>query len=112
MSKPMEKITEEYKGHYFGYKITNKKFYLELVNKNQEIDLNNVAELFQIAETGVKKGYKTLHFDFKDLKFIDSAGIGKLIKLSNVVKVVLLNVNDKIKEIIKITKVASFFTIK
>lgn len=93
----------------FNYKIDNKKFYLYLINPGSEIDYNNIEEMTGLIKKAVEEGYKEMYFDFKNLKFIDSSGLGRLITASKQLKVVLLNVSEDVMKIFKITNITAFF---
>lgn len=94
----------------FNFRIDNKKFCLFLINPGAEIDYNNIEEMTTLIKKAIDEGHKEIYFDFKNLKFIDSSGLGRLITASKQVKVVLQNVNEDVMKIFKITNIMAFFT--
>ncbi len=96
----------------FRYKIKNNKFYIELVSPRAEIDYRNANEFAEVIKEGIEKNFDKVYIDFKNLEFIDSAGIGKLVTFSKRAKIILLNVNEKIKKVFEITRLCGLFDFK
>ena len=81
-----------------------------------EIDLFNVEELkreFRIFQT---TGIKNIGIDLLDVSYIDSSGLGVLISImtelkKNGGKLLLFNLSESVKTVLKLTKLSAFFCI-
>ena len=95
--------------------IENKEFSVfEIVEDS--IGLAKSQELKQDVEKELKSGSKHIALDFGKLNSINSAGLGVLIGILNKIKssegsLKLLNVNERIMNIFKITKLDTIFDI-
>lgn len=86
-----------------------------------QIDIYNAKNLEQIIQaftTRVIKKVNNIILDFKNVSYLDSSGIACLIKLDGLSKdnvydknLILINLNDKIKELFKLAKVDALFNI-
>jgi len=70
-------------------------------------------EFHLIMMTLIAGGLKKLAFDFSELKYIDSTGIGILINVAKQIRarggdVVLFNINPRIQEILRLVKLHDF----
>lgn len=93
----------------FNYKIENNIFWIFLNKVGSEIDYNNIDDLSEIFKKAEEKKYNTIFFDCKNLRFLDSSGLGRLITASKKFKITLKNVSEEILKIFKITNVTAFF---
>ncbi|MFA7359975.1 MAG: STAS domain-containing protein [Candidatus Kapaibacterium sp.] len=95
--------------------IDNKEFSVfEIVEDS--IGLAKSHELKQSVDKELKSGGKHIALDFGKLNSINSAGLGVLIGILNNIKssegsLKLLNVNERIMNIFKITKLDTIFDI-
>ncbi len=93
----------------FIFKIKDKKFYLEFKKPKMSIDIKNIKEFSEVVNNSIEKGVDAVQIDLKNLDFIDTSGLGKLLAFSRKVKIILLNVDPKIKKIMDITNLSAFF---
>lgn len=92
------------------------KEYKVFVVDDDSVGLAKSRELKQSVENELKSGGKLIALDFCKLNSINSAGLGILIGILKNVKssegsLKLLNVNDRIINIFKITKLDTIFDI-
>ena len=92
------------------------KGYKVFVVDEDSVGLAKSQELKQSVEKELKSGKKHIALDFFKLNSINSAGLGILIGILKNVKssegsLKLLNVNDRIMNIFKITKLDTIFDI-
>lgn len=90
------------------------KYILKLSGK---IDVSGAEKLKNIFNLLLEKDHKEIIIDFKDVSFIGSSGIGKLLffyKNLSVKKreIVLINLNNEIKSLFKAIKVDTLFNIE
>lgn len=83
---------------------------------DESLGLAKSQELKQIIENELKSGINNIAFDFNKLNSINSAGLGILIGILNKIKLSngslrLMNINDRIMNIFKITKLDQIFDI-
>lgn len=97
--------------NYFDSKIENDHFYIFLINPNSEVDYTSIDEITVLIKKGIESGYKQIFIDMKNLIFIDSSVLGKLISATKQVKVSLLNLNDNISKLLLLTGVFNYFDI-
>ena len=81
-----------------------------------ELDLYSSFKLRELINSLLDENIKNCIIDFQDLKYIDSSGIGALIKLhyqldSPGKSLWLVNVKDQVKSIIELTKLDEYFQI-
>lgn len=91
---------------------SNKTFIVEV--ENDYISLNKHGELNRLVAEEIKKGIKNFSFDLKKLESINSSGLGILIACHKKIKdsgcsLKLSNVNDKVINILKLTKLNNVF---
>jgi len=96
----------------FKYKIQNKKFVVFITEPDGELDYSNLDKFSKVLKAGIKQEYKEITVDFKNLIFIDSSGLGRLIAASKDAKINIINCNDNIKKIFKMTNLMPFFNVK
>ena len=87
-----------------------------LVDISGELDLYNSFKLKETFNLMVKKDIKRYIIDFKNLKYIDSSGIGALIRINFLINqpgmsLKMINLNGQVKEMIKLTKLYEYFPI-
>ncbi len=92
----------------------NPLFYL--IQISGKLDLYNSFKLKETFNIMIKNGIKKYIIDFQDLIYIDSSGIGALIRISSLVSqpgmcLKMININGQVKEIIKLTKLHEYFPI-
>lgn len=95
--------------------IDNKEYKVFDIN-DESLGLAKSQELKQIIENDLKSGINNIAFDFNKLNSINSAGLGILIGILNKIKLSngslrLMNINDRIMNIFKITKLDQIFEI-
>jgi len=71
-------------------------------------------QLFELVDS---KGYRKILLDFKNVDYLSSAALGKLISLNKKInvlegKLVFCSIRGEIKEVFEITKLNKFFKIK
>jgi anti-sigma B factor antagonist len=91
--------------------------YKVIAIKEDDLGLAKSNDIKKIIETELNSGNKFIALDLIDLNSINSAGLGILIGILNKVKVQhgslkMLNINDRIINIFKITKLDLVFEIK
>lgn len=99
----MELILQEYPTYY-------------LIFLNGELDLYNSFKLKEAFNIMIKKDIKKYIIDFKGLKYIDSSGIGALIRINSLtsqpdMSLKMVNMQGQVKEMIKLTKLHEYFPI-
>ncbi len=78
---------------------------------------HSVAEQVELfAFTLIRAGVKKIVFDFAELRYIDSAGIGKIINITKILRqqkgnVAISRVTDEILQILKLVKLDTFIKI-
>lgn len=95
--------------------IDNQEYKLVVI-KDDDLGLANSNDLKKIIETELNNGNKFIALDLTELNSINSAGLGVLIGILNKVKVQngtlkMLNINERILNIFKITKLDLVFEI-
>jgi anti-sigma B factor antagonist len=91
--------------------------YKVIAIKEDDLGLAKSNDIKKIIETELNSGEKFIALDLIDLNSINSAGLGILIGILNKVKVQhgslkMLNINERIINIFKITKLDLVFEIK
>ena len=94
----------------------NSKLFSVIEILDNEIGLANMAELKSIIEKELEEGNVFIGIDMKNINVINSSGLGVLISCLSKIKskeglLKLLNLNDKIFNIFKITKLNLVFDI-
>lgn len=89
------------------------KYILEFSGK---IDVPGAEKLKNIFSLVLEKNHKEIIIDFKDVSFIGSSGIGKLLFFYKNLsakngKITLINLNDEIKSLFKAIKVDTLFNV-
>jgi anti-sigma B factor antagonist len=95
--------------------IDNKEYKVFEIDEDS-VGLANSQDLKQSIDKELKSGSKHMALNFGKLNSINSAGLGVLISILNNVKssdgsLKLLNVNERIMNIFKITKLDTIFDI-
>lgn len=95
--------------------IDNQEYKLVAI-KDDDLGLANSNDIKNVIETELNNGNKYIALDLTELNSINSAGLGILIGLLNKVKVQngklkMLNINERILNIFKITKLDLVFEI-
>lgn len=94
----------------FHHEIKDEKFIISLTQEKAEIDFSTTVELSKILNIGIDQGYKEIYFDFKNLNFIDSSGLGRLIAASKKIKIIIMHCPEDVKKIFHITHLTTLFT--
>lgn len=97
-------VTKRLKGPYIIYTIIG------------NLDMNNVKYVRHIFDDSIAHGAKYIAIDMRELKYIDSSGIGSFISLMTKLKevggqVVLVNMSNDIERIFSMTKLLAFFKV-
>jgi len=95
---------------------TDNREYKVFVIDDDSVGLAKSHELKLNVENELKSGSKHIALDFSKLNSINSAGLGVLIGILNKIKssdgsLKLMNINDRIMNIFKITKLDQIFDI-
>ncbi|MBU1076630.1 MAG: STAS domain-containing protein [Spirochaetes bacterium] len=104
MIKKSSKNSSIFKSH-----IRNRVLFVEFKETRGSIDIKNVNKFSDVVNDGIKQGIDSVRLDCGNLDFIDTSGLGKLLAFSKRMEVILVNVNPKIKKIMDITKLSTFF---
>jgi len=87
-----------------------------VVSISEEITMTTVNDIENACKKFLNSKIKVLALDLKNVQFIDSFGISRVIKLSkafigNGIEFVLINMNDNIHQVFKIATFDRLFTI-
>lgn len=98
--------------HDLTVEISDKEKDFEVYIKG-EIDLNNINQIENILDEGINKG-KNIIIDMKDVRFIDSTGIGLLVKTYKTLKsegktIEIRNAVGNVRKVFKITCLEDIF---
>ncbi len=98
--------------HDLTVEISDKEKDFEVYIKG-EIDLNNINQIESILDEGIKKD-KNIIIDMKDVRFIDSTGIGLLVKTYKTLKsegktIEIRNAVGNVRKVFKITCLEDVF---
>lgn len=94
----------------FNYKVEENKFYIFALREKTELDYSNLDEFRSLITLGIKKGYPSIFIDCQNLLFLDSSGLRVLLFTATKLPITLLNVNDNLQRIFKITNTEKSFT--
>lgn len=88
-----------------------------MVSLTDEIYIDEATILREKLIPYVEQGYRTFVFDFSNVTYIDSSGIGVLVAIHKRTKpdgggVILKGVNRNLKELFDLAKLTSLFTIQ
>lgn len=83
---------------------------------NGELDLYNAPRLEKIFNALVQKDKLSFIIDFENVKYIDSSGIGVLLKINGIAKgrdldFILSSINGEVHNVLKLTNLIQFFPI-
>lgn len=83
------------------------------IHMRGEIDLNNINKIEKVLEEGIKED-KNIIVDMKDVRFIDSTGIGLLVKTYKTLKqkgnrIEIRNATGNVRKVFKITCLEDVF---
>ena len=98
--------------HDLTVEISDKEKDFEVYIKG-EIDLNNINQIENILDEGIKQ-CKNIIIDMKDVRFIDSTGIGLLVKTYKALKsegktIEIRNAVGNVRKVFKITCLEDVF---
>ncbi|HON78264.1 MAG TPA: STAS domain-containing protein [Spirochaetota bacterium] len=87
-----------------------------IITLDGRFDIEEVITFESSCSEFLKSGFKNICLDLSELKYIDSSGIGSLIKTMNITKnenagLFLLDVQPDIMKIFKLAYLDKFFTI-
>ncbi len=90
--------------------IYNNIFQISLSEKLDQFNMNTFEILML---TLIKGGVRKIVFNMKNLKYIDSSGIGKMINIAKIIRktggnLTITQCNEKIYEIFKLVKLDTF----
>ncbi len=97
--------------------IQHKKFRdIHILFLSGELDLYNATSLEKLFTNLIKKEVKNIILDFENINYIDSSGIGVLLKLKSLssessVLFSLSNVTGEVLNVLKLTNLIQFFEI-
>ena len=100
----------------FGYKATTVSGFPVFSLLGDLIDRGQAKELMAEVDKNIADGKVKFVFQFEKLKYINSSGLGIIITLftrarKNGGEIVICCVNDKVKELLVITKLNTVFTV-
>lgn len=80
------------------------------------VTLDNCHLLANMGNNLVSEGSVDVVFDFGDVNFIDSAGIGTLVSISKLMKsnggnLKLIHINENLKRVLTLSRLDKFFAI-
>lgn len=93
---------------------------ISFVNITGDIDLNSAGELRGILTGLINKSKSQIIVNGKNVKYIDSSGIGVLIKAKSLVSklnnngkndLVLINASEAVRKVLELTKLIGFFKV-
>jgi anti-anti-sigma factor len=93
----------------FDTKIADGRYIIYITQPEAEVDYTCSDDITALVKQGVEQGYKKIHIDLANLKFIDSSGIGRLITATKFCKIALINVNDNVMKLIQLTNIGGYF---
>ena len=88
-----------------------------VVDLSGKIVIGNGAEqLLQTAQELVRQGERNLLFNMTDVSYLDSAGLGIIVKCHNAATashghIKLVNVSSRIRDLLRITKLHTLFEV-
>ena len=98
------------------YKIEKKDKYtiIRHTKSEAEIQLNNIGELKNILDKLIDEREKKILIDFKNIAYIDSAGLGTLLDAMKKLKdnnceLGILSISKDVLEVFTATKIAQYF---
>ncbi|MBU1075958.1 MAG: STAS domain-containing protein [Spirochaetes bacterium] len=98
------------------YTVERKDNYVIIRNTQNraEIEFNNISELSEVLKNLMEEGEKKILIDFKNVVYIDSAGLGVLLdtmkKLkANETELGILSISKDVLEVFTATKIAQYF---
>lgn len=74
--------------------------YLELQG---ELTVKNIAKLSKMMQDIVNNGFLSIQFNFNNVNYLDSSGLGLLAKFNSQIKLTIENVQPQVMEIFDIT---------
>lgn len=80
-----------------------------------EVDIYTVDQLKDAIDNNMRQNFKNIVFDFGDLGYIDSTGIGALIGIKGKYKgtdVKIINLRSNIKRLFEITGIIKIFSVE
>ncbi len=80
-----------------------------------EVDIYTVDQLKDAIDNNMRQNFKNIVFDFGDLGYIDSTGIGALIGIKGKYKgtdVKIINLRSNIKRLFEITGIMKIFSVE
>lgn len=80
-----------------------------------EVDIYTVDQLKDAIDNNMRQDFKNIVFDFGDLGYIDSTGIGALIGIKGKYKgtdVKIINLRSNIKRLFEITGIMKIFSVE
>ena len=100
---------------------SNKKLELNIFNNiyefKGEICTDTVNIMKNILDSKKTNGYSEIIFDFSGVNYVDSCGLGGLLKYAQRFRKMgydfkIINVKDKVKEVIEITKLSGLLGVQ
>lgn len=85
------------------------------IKLNGEVDIYTVDQLKAAIDDKMKQNPKKIIFDFSDLGYIDSTGIGALIRIKGKYKdidIKIINLRSNIKRLFEITGIIKIFSVE
>ncbi|WP_303864718.1 STAS domain-containing protein [Alkalibaculum bacchi] len=85
------------------------------IKLNGEVDIYTVDQLKEAIDDKMKQNPKKIVFDFGDLGYIDSTGIGALIGIKGKYKdtdIKIINLRSNVKKLFEITGIIRIFSVE
>ena len=100
----------------FNYKITNKGSYAIVEMNGNLIDKNQASPLLEEIQDMISKGTNSFVISMENFRYLNSNGLNVLVNILTKSRksggdTTICNINDKIKELLIITKLNTVFTI-
>ena len=85
------------------------------IKLNGEVDIYTVDQLKNTIDDKMEQNPKNIVFDFGDLRYIDSTGIGALIGIKGKYKdtdIKIINLRSNVKRLFEITGIIKIFSVE
>ena len=89
---------------------------IQIIEPEGILDSTKTANFHRKIEQSIESGVDTILIDFTDVTFMDSSGLGALVKAlktlqADNVQLFLCSINEQIKMLFELTSMDKFFTI-
>ncbi|MBU1077346.1 MAG: STAS domain-containing protein [Spirochaetes bacterium] len=100
------------KVHSFRIQLKDRILHIEFVDEKGSINIDNIDSFSYLVDDKIKFGVDKIKIDCTNLYYIDTSGLGKLVAYTSNIELIMTNVNSKVKKILDMTNLSSFFTIR